>query len=664
MAGLFISPFAPAFALNGIIAPAATLTFYATGTSTPANVYADAGLVTSLGSVVTANAQGQFVAIYLSPTQVYRVVLKTSAGVVLGDIDPVTESTLAQLGGSSGASLVGFLQAGASAVATTLQVKNRKTIHVTDDGAVGSGTVDDYAAVNSALTDYAGTRINVPFGSFRTDTPLTPLADTQIIGGGQMSEFKRVSGDNHVFNLNAAGTTLQGIKITGVASGVDALSNVGARVTATTNVTVNGVKITGMVGSGILSTGGSSFGRFFNLYVTARSGTIANASDVMLYTSTTQNITAFSRLEGGGHTGIYQQIDSSRNKNLFNYIGSQHGYGILDYQPANNAASLNLNLGNSIDGVAGDQAYGLDLRFGAGIYSAGTGMNMSGFNFITNCNTSTANQTLVPAGIGHNMTGTPFPIMDVSNCIFANAWFGYQVVQATAPVGCIANIVRENLNDQITYLNSDHPVVIGNIVDTITATLSFRGIGINPGAGSYHRGALVNCNKIRGTGGRAVDIFQTRSTTMVGNSISDIPATKVSCWLQGDDYLVWTGNNVDGSGSDNYTLRVIDCSYSTFGSSIIQGGVGATIIIQIDGTCTNSFFDKSIILVGKPEPMNFINNQSAACIVEMFGSGPPTLNNHQVGDRVHSRSRAVGSPKAWSCTVAGAPGTWQSEGNL
>jgi hypothetical protein len=107
MAGLFISPFAPALALNGSIAPAATLTFYTTGTTTAQNVYADAGLVTSLGSVVTANAQGQFVAIYLAPTPLYRAVLKTSAGTVLGDIDPVTESTLAALSAPSGASLIG-----------------------------------------------------------------------------------------------------------------------------------------------------------------------------------------------------------------------------------------------------------------------------------------------------------------------------------------------------------------------------------------------------------------------------------------------------------------------------------------------------------------------------------------------------------------------------
>jgi hypothetical protein len=174
MAGLFISPFAPAFALNGIIAPAATLTFYATGTSTPANVYADSGLITSLGSVVTANAQGQFVAIYLSPTQVYRVVLKTSSGSVLGDIDPVTESTLAQLAASTGASLVGFLPSGTGAVARTMQSKERDIINARDFGVVADGTTDDAAAMQNAINaaDSQGALLLLPGAVIKVNTML------------------------------------------------------------------------------------------------------------------------------------------------------------------------------------------------------------------------------------------------------------------------------------------------------------------------------------------------------------------------------------------------------------------------------------------------------------------------------------------------------------
>lgn len=42
----------------------------------------------------------------------------------------------------------------------------------------------------------------------------------------------------------------------------------------------------------------------------------------------------------------------------------------------------------------------------------------------------------------------------------------------------------------------------------------------------------------------------------------------------------------------------------------------------------------------------------------------PTTGAWNAGDRVARNPPTVGQPKAWSCTVAGAPGTWVSEGNL
>lgn len=47
-----------------------------------------------------------------------------------------------------------------------------------------------------------------------------------------------------------------------------------------------------------------------------------------------------------------------------------------------------------------------------------------------------------------------------------------------------------------------------------------------------------------------------------------------------------------------------------------------------------------------------------------YGTGVPTVGTWEAGDRVESRTPAVGAPKGWRCTVGGAPGTWVSEGNL
>jgi hypothetical protein len=47
-----------------------------------------------------------------------------------------------------------------------------------------------------------------------------------------------------------------------------------------------------------------------------------------------------------------------------------------------------------------------------------------------------------------------------------------------------------------------------------------------------------------------------------------------------------------------------------------------------------------------------------------IGIAAPTVNTWVAGDRVVNGTPAVGSPKAWVCTVGGTPGTWVSEGNL
>lgn len=49
---------------------------------------------------------------------------------------------------------------------------------------------------------------------------------------------------------------------------------------------------------------------------------------------------------------------------------------------------------------------------------------------------------------------------------------------------------------------------------------------------------------------------------------------------------------------------------------------------------------------------------------QTYLAAAPTTGVWSVGDRVQRNPPAVGQPKAWSCTVAGVPGTWVSEGNL
>lgn len=90
MPSLFVLPAQIPLSTSGGLLAGATLTFSATLTSTPQNVYSDIGLTTPLANPLSADGAGAFVPIYMDPSlPAYRVVLKTLAGAVLKTWDDV-----------------------------------------------------------------------------------------------------------------------------------------------------------------------------------------------------------------------------------------------------------------------------------------------------------------------------------------------------------------------------------------------------------------------------------------------------------------------------------------------------------------------------------------------------------------------------------------------
>ena len=197
---------------SGVILSGGLVYTYAAGTTTPQAAYTtSAGNVAHTNPIVLDSA-GRVASggeIWLTDAVAYKFVLKTATGTTIGTYDNVTGNASGiypAFAASSGSSLVGFIQSGTGAVATTVQAKLRESVSVLDFGAVGDGTTDDTVAIQNAL-NYVSTStyrkaLYVPAGLYK-------LTDTLVVrnaGGDQRGGWSLVGdGFNSVLYQTGAG---------------------------------------------------------------------------------------------------------------------------------------------------------------------------------------------------------------------------------------------------------------------------------------------------------------------------------------------------------------------------------------------------------------------------------------------------------------------------
>ena len=105
-----------------------------------------------------------------------------AATTVQGAINEIVSDSAA----STGSSLVGFLQSGTGAVASTVQTKLRESVSVKDFGAVGNGVTDDSAAIQAAIEavrNAGGGTVRIPAGTFKANG-LVLYTGIALIGAG------------------------------------------------------------------------------------------------------------------------------------------------------------------------------------------------------------------------------------------------------------------------------------------------------------------------------------------------------------------------------------------------------------------------------------------------------------------------------------------------
>lgn len=118
------------------------------------------------------------------------------------------------------------------------------------------------------------------------------------------------------------------------------------------------------------------------------------------------------------------------------------------------------------------------------------------------------------------------------------------------------------------------------------------------------------------------------------------------------------GCRVNGA-TVTYT-KINDNTFYNFVTNVAIQNDAAPYTAKTNGD-RNVFAGASLLAVPITPPMIHYDSLGRATV---RANAAPVVGTWKVGDRFVNSIPAVGQPKAWSCTVAGTPGTWVSEGNL
>jgi len=226
-----------AFTSLGALMASGRLYTYAQGTTTKKVAYTEATGTTAHtytsdgvgGEYIALDSRGELPAPLYLTTGAYDITLKTASGSTVWTrrADP----TGSDLAASTGATLVGFVQAGSGAVATTAQVKMRQTVSAWDfmtsaqiaDVSARTGAVDVTAAVQAAIDSLTnGGKVVFPPGVYdvtglRIDGTSGTLTNITLEGYGPSSEIRIHAGTtaNVIKAASGSGFRITGLRIRG-----------------------------------------------------------------------------------------------------------------------------------------------------------------------------------------------------------------------------------------------------------------------------------------------------------------------------------------------------------------------------------------------------------------------------------------------------------------
>jgi len=659
---------------SGVILSGGLVYTYAAGTTTPQAAY-----TTSAGSIAHSNpivldSAGRVASggeIWLTDAVAYKFVLKTATATTIGTYDNITGNAsgiYAAFAASSGSSLVGFIQSGTGAVATTVQAKLRESVSVLDFGAKGDGTTDDTAAINAAAlaVSSAGGLVFFPPGTYKTTAAINLYSKVTYYGAGSASVIACTNGNiNQFYGTGLSECTVRELKISATSVGTTAY--VGAiNFESSTNCYVTNIELVGMAWAGVLLSN-SSYCKVSGVYAHGWQGSIQDSADINVFRVSQFNTIDGNFLYGGGWHGVLVQdpgtsLIPSKNIITNNRVGAHAAYGIITYN-IDTADSFTQINNNYVEGILGSV---LANSSGAGIYVQNSGGAIVTGNTVKNCCINTSNVTLTPAGIAFNniSAGLSPCICSDNNIIDIVNYFGIEVASSVGSVSITGNVIRlinnTSSNTIGVYINaaSNCTVTGNNIIlsastNTIGIALSANGVATN--------NTVIQGNNIVNSGYAGIRTLQVGAflnyvVTITGNICTTTSATSIPLIVNSGQSFQVTGNVFTANAA--YAATLTSTTIARFANNQITST--GSLAFVTSGTCTSSFYD----MTNYNGAVTAIQNAATGCIVQQLNNAAPATSSWAVGDRMEQSVPVVGQPKGWRCTVAGAPGTWVSEGNL
>lgn len=611
----FVLPYQTAVDAIGVPYTDGFLYFYASGTNTLLATYQDQALTIPNANPIEADGAGRFGNIFLGPNA-YKVVLTDNFGNQIWTADPVTDPSNA-LGGSTGASQIGFEQPATGAVVRTVQSKLTERVSVFDFGAVGDGVTDDTAAIQACF-NYCGNHGRVAWFPQIAGATSTQFKTTSALSlGGQAAGIEFESA---LVSLMPSGsgytvlTTSPGIQISRFEVRMDCQG-----------ATLNGVLMNQPIDSRVQN---------IEVYNAAGRGIqLLGVEDTVIETMTAYNC-------GNGTSGTPAFSMGEYSGDPCNCIHILR----LQVEQANGSAITidDGTLYSTIENIHSEQAKPV---VGLTTWALG-GSSCTYSNMRLEANSPSANATAVFSG-----AATTFITPRIEGSISLElqgsaATAGITVIGAICS-GPATNVVGQN--GPIVILGGTFSSLSGQPGGWRVFAAQIAALAIGDAANDPTQAQFTNC-----------DIAALTSTN------SQSSATFTTCDVAECNSLLAAITVINGG-----KFVSAGSIAPTFGAQVYANN--ATMIAAGFAPATSSFiFSRGTIWNG---PMSFTGSLGCTFDDASYVTGtvtgftaptvaPLTTGIWPKGARTKNIAPAVGSPKAWVVSTAGNPGTWTSEGNL